>query len=230
MATAQQHRRETLEKKIQALQDEVLILGSMVEQSILESVAALKNRDLKASKEIYARDAVINDKRFEIESETIRVIATQGPMAGDLRILAAIFEISSEMERMGDYAKGIARISIEIGETPLLKPLIDIPEMARITASMLNRALKAFVAADEKAARAIPQEDDRVDALYNQIHRELITFMISDPATIDQANYLLWVAHNLERLADRVTNICERTIFVATGELLELDVSDDESL
>jgi phosphate transport system protein len=220
--------RETLERKIQELLDQVLELGGMVEQATVQAVDSLKKRDFDASKSIYAGDKLINDKRFEIENQCMVVMAAQQPMATDLRILASILEISTELERMGDYAKGIALINIRMGAEPLLKPLVDLPRMAEITADMLHRALEAFAQADVEQARAIPKEDDQVDDLYNQIYRELITFMISDPSFIDRANYLLWAAHNLERLADRVTNICERTIFVATGELLELDVSDDE--
>ncbi len=222
--------RKALEEKIQHLKDEVLVLGSMVEQAMHEALDALKRRDIDASRRIYRADAEINAKRFDIERETLIAIATQQPMAQDLRILASILEIASELERMGDYAKGIAKINILMGDQPLLKPLIDLPRMVEIATSMLHRALVAFVEEDAETARTIPAEDDQVDALYNQIYRELITFMIQDPKTIDQANYLLWAAHNVERMADRVTNICERTIFTVTGELLELDVSDDETL
>jgi len=221
--------RETLEKKISELLDEVLILGSMVEQATLEAVDTLQKRDLEASRQVYAADKFINEKRYDIEHRTLIVIATQQPLARDLRRLAAILEISGELERMGDYAKGIARINLNLGEDPLLKPLVDLPRMAKLSVDMLHRALDAFVKADAKAARAIPKEDDAVDELFIAINRELLDFMIADPDTIDRANNLLWAAHNLERLADRVTNICERTIFVASGELLEMDVSDDET-
>jgi len=193
-------------------------------------VDALKKRDVEAARRIYRHDQQINDKRFQTESQCLVVIATQQPMARDLRVLAAILEVITELERMGDYAKGIALINIRMGDQPLLKPLIDIPRMAEKTVDMLHRALRAFIAADEETARAIPKEDDEVDALYNQVYRELITYMISDPTTIDRANWLLWVAHNLERTADRVTNICERAIFVATGKLLELSTTHDEML
>lgn len=220
--------RETLERKIQELLDDLLELGSLVEQATLQAVDSLKDRDIEASKSIYAGDQVINDKRFDIESQCMIVMASQQPMATDLRILASMLEISTELERMGDYAKGIALINIRMGDEPLLKPLVDLPRMAEITVDMLHRALEAFAKGDVEQARAIPKEDDRVDHLYNQIYRELITFMISDPSFIDRANYLMWASHNLERMADRVTNICERTIFVATGELIELDSSDDE--
>src|SRR5512143_2856523 len=156
------------------------------------------------------------------------LIATQQPMAHDLRLLASCMEIISELERMGDYAKGIANINIRMGDQPPLKPLIDIPRMAQKDVDMLHRALTAFVNEDVETAQTIPVEDDEVDALYNQIYRELMTFVIADPTTIERANWLLWVAHNLERVADRVTNICERTVFIATGEFKEFDGSDKE--
>ncbi|UCF28000.1 MAG: phosphate signaling complex protein PhoU, partial [Chloroflexota bacterium] len=167
-------------------------------------------------------------KHFEIEEEVITLIATQQPMARDLRLLAAILEVTTELERMGDYAKGIARITVRIGEEDLLKPVESIPAMAMVCIDMLDRALKAFVERDADAARSIPDEDDQVDNFYNQIYRALMDHMISNPSNIDRANHLLWVAHNLERVADRVTNVCERIVFVVTGEILEMDRTDDE--
>jgi phosphate transport system protein len=156
------------------------------------------------------------------------LIATQQPMARDLRILASTLEIISELERMGDYAKGIANINIRMGDAPLLKPLIDVPRMANKGVDMLHRALTAFINEDVETSKVIPVEDDEVDALYNQVYRELMTFVIADPKMIERANWLLWVAHNLERFADRVTNICERTVFIVTGEMKEIKSTDDE--
>jgi phosphate transport system protein len=220
--------RKTFETEIQQVKDEVLVLGSMVEEAILNTVEALKKRDIKASEEILKADKLVNTKRFDIENRLMILIATQQPMAHDLRLLASTLEIISELERMGDYAKGIANINIRMGDDPLLKPLIDIPRMAQKDVDMLHRALTAFVNEDVEAAKALPVEDDEVDALYNQIYRELMTFVIQDPKMIERANWLLWVAHNLERVADRVTNICERTIFIATGEMTEIKSTDDE--
>jgi phosphate transport system protein len=220
--------RKTFESELQQVKDDVLVLGSMVEQAILNSVEAMKKRDIKASQKILEQDREINKKRFEIEKNLMILIATQQPMAHDLRLLASSMEIISELERMGDYAKGIANIQLRMADEPLLKPLIDIPRMAQKDVDMLHRALTAFVNEDVVAARAIPVEDDEVDALYNQIYRELMTFVIQDPKTIERANWLLWVAHNLERVADRVTNICERTVFIATGEMTEIKDTDDE--
>ena len=220
--------RKTFESEIKQVKDDVLVLGSMVEQAILDSVEALKKRDIKASEKILQADRDINKKRFEIENQLMILIATQQPMAHDLRLLASIMEIISELERMGDYAKGIANINVRMGDAPLLKPLIDVPRMAQKGADMLHRALTAFVNEDIETARVIPKEDDEVDALYNQVYRELMTFVIADPKTIERANWLLWVAHNLERFADRVTNICERTVFIVTGELTEITDTDSE--
>jgi phosphate transport system protein len=188
----------------------------------------LKKRDLVAAEKIIAEDKEINKKRFAIESQLMILIATQQPMAHDLRLLASTMEIISELERMGDYAKGIANINLRMGEEALLKPLIDIPRMAQVGTSMLHRALSAFINEDVEAANAIPVEDDEVDGLYNQIYHELMLIIIQDPKSIERANWLLWVAHNLERVADRVTNICERTIFIATGTFDEIKSSDDE--
>ena len=220
--------RETLDRQISNLLDEVLLLGSMVEQATIDSVDALKARNVAKARRTYDGDKALNAKRFEIENHVMVLISTQQPMARDARILASVFEVASELERMGDYAKGIARICLLMADQPPVKPLIDIPRMAEKAVDMLHRAVEAFINSDDEIARLIPQEDDIVDALYNQVIRELITHMISDTSTINRANYLIWAAHNLERMADRVTNICERTIYVATGKLEEIKLSDDE--
>ncbi len=220
--------RKTFETEIKQVKDEVLLLGSMVEEAIIGSVEALKKRDLKASRQILENDKQINQKRFKIESQLMILIATQQPMAHDLRLLASTLEIISELERMGDYAKGIGNINLRMGDQSLLKPLIDIPRMAQKDVDMLHRALTAFINEDVDTARLLPREDDEVDALYNQVYHELMMFVIQDPKSIERANWLLWVAHNLERVADRVTNICERTVFIATGEMVEIQNTDDE--
>lgn len=222
--------REVLDRRIRHLQDQILILDSMVENAISGSVEALKKHDIAAAKAIYSNDRLINSKRFELENDCMVTIATQQPiMAGDLRMLASILEVVGELERMGDYAKGIAKICVLIGDEPHVKPLIDIPRMAQLAVDMLHRAVGAFVNLDVEVASRIPDEDDEVDALYNQVYRELVAIMLANPATIDQSNHLMWVAHNLERVSDRVTNICERAIYVATGKLSEVSPSDDEA-
>jgi len=215
--------REKFEHDLHRLQDEILELGAMAERAIDESVKALKSRDLAHARAIIEADRVINERRYTIESDALTLIATQQPMAGDLRTLAAILEIASELERMADYAKGIANIAVMLGAEPFVKPLVDIPRMAAKACDMLHRSLEAFIRQDVDGARAIPKEDTEVDALYEQIYRELVTYIMADPRAIDQANKLTWVAHNLERVADRVGNICERIVFSITGHGEELD-------
>ncbi len=215
--------REKFEHDLHRLQDEVLELGAMAERAITESVRTLKDRDTAHARAIIEADRHINEKRYAIENETLTLIATQQPMAGDLRTLAAILEIASELERMADYAKGIANIAVMIGADSLIKPLVDVPRMAAKACDMLHRSLEAFIRRDVAAARAIPKEDTEVDRLYEQIYRELVTYIMADPRAIEQANKLTWVAHNLERVADRVGNICERIVFSITGHGEELD-------
>jgi len=221
--------REILDRRIRYLLDEVLVLDSMIEDATIGAVTALKDRDADTARRIYAGDSQVNAKRFELENDIMITIATQQPiMAGDLRLLASLLEVVGELERMGDYAKGIAKIAILTSDQPPVKPLVDIPKMGEIVVSMMHRAVGAFLNLDIETARAIPREDDQIDDLYNRVYHDLVNIMIKDPSVIDRANHLMWAAHNLERMADRVTNICERTIYVATGELSEIDKSDDE--
>jgi phosphate transport system protein len=219
--------RQAFDQELYRLQDEVLTLGSMVEEALIRSVECLKKRDFVGSRRLIAGDRAINERRYAIEQETMTLIATQQPMASDMRLLAAILEIVTDLERMGDYAKGIARINLMIGEQPLIKPLVDLPAMAQKAREMLRAALAAFVRRDVEAARASPQGDDEVDALYNQVYRELISYILEDPHVIEQANQLMWAAHNLERTADRVINLCERVVYAVTGELIELGTDDN---
>jgi phosphate transport system protein len=217
--------RTAFHKKLREIQDDVLAMGSMVTKAISRSIEALKNRDLDLAHQIVTDDKKVNQKRYEIEEKCIELIAMQQPMASDLRIILAVLNIVSEVERIGDYAEGIAKIAIMIGDEPPLKPLIDIPRMAEQTVDMLRRSLDAFINRDAEAARQISAEDDTVDHLYDQVFRELLTFMAEDPKTITRATRLIWVAHNLERSADRVTNICERVVFVVTGKMEEIGAS-----
>ena len=217
--------REAYHKALKELQDEVMIMGDMVAKAVRDSIEALKTRDIERSKEIVKKDLLINKKRFEIEERCLQLIATQQPMAVDLRTIAAILSIIADLERMGDHAEGNAKINIMIGSEPLVKPLIDVPRMTDKGLSMLDRVLKAFINRDAKAARTICDEDDEVDALYDQIYRELLLIMIENPKKIEGATYLIWLAHNLERIADRVTNIAERVVFMVTGKMEEMNVS-----
>jgi phosphate transport system protein len=217
--------RTSFHKKLRLIQDDILAMGSMVEKAIINSVEALKNRDLDMARQIITEDKTINGKRFEIEEKCIQLIATQQPMAGDLRNIICILNIITELERIGDYAEGIAKIVMMIGDEPSLKPLIDVPRMAEKAVDMLHRSLDALISHNADAARKIAAEDDEVDNLYNQVFRELLTFMMEDPKTITRATRLIWVAHNLERSADRVTNICERIVFFITGKMEEIGAS-----
>ncbi|RIJ91053.1 MAG: phosphate transport system regulatory protein PhoU [Candidatus Brocadia sp.] len=208
--------REAYHKALKHLEDEVLQMGNMVADAIRKSVEALKKRDTNASGEIVKNDLLINKKRFDIEEKCISLIATQQPMAVDLRELASILSIITDLERMGDHAEG---------KEPLVKPLIDIPRMADIGLSMLDTCLKAFLQRDIEMARLVCSEDDQVDALHDQIYRELLLLMMENPKIIHMATYLIWVSHNLERIADRVTNIAERIVFMVTGKMEEINVS-----
>ena len=220
--------RKTFEAEIKQVKDDVLVLGSMVEQAIIDSVEALKKRDVKASERLFDADKEINRRRFEIENRLMIMIATQQPMAHDLRELAAYLEITGELERMGDYAKGIGKVVMNMQDAPIPIPLGDLERMAELGVSMLHDALGAFLTENAQLAYQIPQRDDEVDELYNRVYHALVSAMIANPEIIDHANHLMWAAHNLERLADRVSNICERTVFIATGELLELEPTENE--
>jgi phosphate transport system protein len=205
-------------QQLQEIRNEILMMGSMVARSIESSVEALRQRNVELANRVIQADHAIDEKQYELEERTLTIIATQQPMAGDLRGLAASLFIVGELERMGDYAEGIAKIAVKVAEDEPLKPLIDIPRMASIATDMLHRSLKAFMEQDLDECREIWHTDDEVDGLYVQVYRELLTYMLQDPSSIERATHLLWAAHNLERIGDRVTNICERTAFVITGD------------
>jgi phosphate transport system protein len=217
--------RGTYHKLLHERKEEVLAMGSMVEKAMGRSVEALKKRDLSLGHQIIADDARIDEKRFEIEKKTIELIATQQPSATELNAEVAILNIINELERIGDYAAGIAKIVIMIGDEPPLKPLIDIPRMSDITVEMIHNSLKSFIENDSKAAIQVIGMDEVVDSMYDQIFRELLTFMMTDPKTINRATRLIWVAHNIERAADRATNICERVVYTVTGKMEEIGAS-----
>jgi phosphate transport system protein len=221
--------RGTLDRELAQIQSDVLRMGSMVEEAIMRSIEALKKRDLELARQIIADDENINALRYAVEEQCLAVVATQQPVASDLRGIFASMHIVGELERMADHAEGIAQLVTRLSSEPLLKPLIDVPRMADIACEMLRASLDAFVARDPKAAIAAAERDNEMDQLYDQVFRELLTYMLQDPRNINRATYLLWVTHNLERIADRITNISERTVFMTTGELKELDGSWKES-
>lgn len=212
-------------RDLRTLQDDLLSLGSMVEKAVDKSLNALKNRDMALAQEVIDEDDAIDEKRFALEEQCIDLIATQQPLASDLRALITVLHVAVELERMGDYAEGIAKISVSMGDEPPLKPLIDIPRMADRCVDMLRRSLDALVNRDIDAAYQVCDDDDEVDNLYDQVYRELLTYMMADPGAVRRATYLLWVAHDLERIADRATNIAERVVFLATGRLTETRAS-----
>jgi phosphate transport system protein len=214
--------RSAFDQELEELRDNVLLLGSMVDTAINRSIQALKERNQVQAQQIIADDEKINQLRFKIEEECLGLIARQQPAARDLRFIVAAMNIVLDLERMADHAAGIATIVLRMGDAPLLKPLIDLPRMAQISQDMLRQSLDAFVSGNPEQALAITQIDDEVDQLYTQIFRELISFMIEDPRTVTRAMYLLFCAHNVERIADRVTNICERVVFVVTGRMEEI--------
>ena len=220
--------RKSFDQFIDQLKGQILFLGSIVEQSTIEAINALTRGDFTAARTICQRNLFINEKCFAIEYAILEKIATQAPMAHDLRVLTATFHVANELKQMGQYARSIARVILKISDEDFRVPGREFQEMARLSVGMLHKSLSAFINENFSLARQIPAEDDQVDELYIKIYHILVSNMIANPDTIDQANYLLWVAHNLERMADRVVNICERTIFICTGELLELD--QDENL
>lgn len=219
--------RESFNRRVALLKDEVLILGSMVEEAIHKSVDALIRHDPVTARSVYQNDQAINEKRFAIENAVLIQIATQQPMARDLRSLAAILEIIGELERMGDYAKGISKVIMLLQDTWVAIPAAELSKMSQVGIAMLHQSLAAFADNDIETAELVARGDDEMDLLYRRVYQKIVNAMIADPSTIDQANHLLWVAHNLERLGDRVVNVCERTIFTCTGDLFELDVEEE---
>ena len=212
--------RADFDRNLKLLQEELLLLGGLVEKAIIDSIEALKTRDIELSHKIVSQDDIIDQKTNQIEEKAIDLIATQQPIAIDLRTLMSVIHISVELERMGDYAEGIGKIGVMMGNDPPVKPLVDIPKMAAKSSDMLKRSLDALVKRDPALARQVCEDDDEVDNLYDLIYKDLIALMIDDPTTIQRATYLMWVAHDLERIADRATNIAERVIFLVTGQLV----------
>ena len=216
-----------LDRQLGQLQQEVISLAEIVDKATMRSVEALKQRDLTESQQLVQEDDYIDQKRYEIEDRCVDLIATQQPMAGDLRAIIALLHITVELERIGDYAEGIAKISLLMGDDPPLKPLIDIPRMAEKATTMLRNSMDSLVSRDTIKANQVLKDDDEVDLLYDQVYRELLVFMLQNPQAIQRATYLLWAAHDLERIADRATNIAERVIFLVTGKMVESNKSTE---
>ena len=212
--------RSDYDRDLTDLQNGLSEMGQHVESATRRALDALKTQDVALAQQVIDADDEIDQLQDELENKCVMLLATQQPMASDLRSVMSAVHIGVELERMGDYAEGIAKICIRIGDQPLLKPLIDIPRMADLALKMLDESLQAYTERDEWLARKVCADDDAIDNLYNQIYRELLTYMLSDPGTIERATYLLWVAHNLERIADRATNIAERVLWLISGHTM----------
>ncbi len=215
--------RETFDEHLARTRDDLLVMGNMVEEAIGKAVQALINRDVDLAQQVIREDEQVNLTLRHIEESCEVLIATQQPMATDLRFILAIYNIANELERTGDYAEGIARLAIRLADEPSLKPYIDIPRMTQKGCELLHGQLQAFVNRDADAARELARGDDEIDALYNQVYRELLLIMVENPKTISQATHLLWVTHNLERIGDRTTNLGEQVVYMVTGEVVELN-------
>jgi phosphate transport system protein len=217
--------RSTFERQLGEIEEDMLVIAGMVERAIERSIDSLRNRDTELARVVIVEDMDINRKRYETEEKCLELLAMQQPLARDLRTIVAILHVIVDLERMGDHAEGIAKIAIMLADEPPLKPYIDIPRMAEVAIDMLSKSLDAFKHRDVDLARSICDQDDEVDQLYDQVYRELLTFMLNDPRTIERATHVTWIAHNLERIADRVTNICERVVYMVQGTYEEMNVS-----
>jgi phosphate transport system protein len=217
--------RTAFERQLSEIQEDMLVMAGMVDQAIDRGIEALKTRNLQLAHEIIADDLKINRKRYETEDKCLELIATQQPLAGDLRTIVSVLHITVDLERMGDHAEGIAKIAVMLADEPPLKPYVDIPRMAEVTRGMLMDSLEAFKQRDTALAREVSNRDDEVDELYDKLYHELIGYMVKDPGSIQRATYLIWVTHNLERIGDRVTNICERVVYLVDGHIHEMNVS-----
>jgi phosphate transport system protein len=217
--------RSVFERQLGEVQEDMLVMAGMVETSITQSIEALRLRDVALARRTIENDAEIDRRRYEVEEKCIELISLQAPLASDLRTIISVLHISVDLERMGDHAEGIAKIALMLADEPPLKPYIDIPRMAEVAIDMLHGSVEAYKMRDTKRAREIIDMDDVVDALYEQVYHELLLFMINDPTLTQRATYMIWVAHNLERIADRTTNICERVVYLVEGRIQNLNVS-----
>jgi len=220
--------RTTFRQEMQEVKDDILLLGSMVEDAVMKSVEALRDNNVERSRLANVNDQYINRKRFEIEATIMTLMATQQPIARDLRTLAASLDVCTELERMGDYAKGIANINIRSGGLSMPTILREIYAMAEKAVDMLHRAMTTFADEDVETAKAIIRDDDIIDECYTRLYYDAVGSVVQEARNIERANYIIWVAHNLERLGDRTTNICERVIYMVTGERFEaMSVAND---
>jgi phosphate transport system protein len=217
--TAASRHRKSLDEGLNTLQNDLLRMVSLVDQAIDRSILALRDRDHTLAQKVIDGDAELNRLRYEVEEACLAILATQQPAAGDLRAILAVETIAVELERMGDHAEGIAKIVLRMGDEPPATPLVEIPRMADLCRQMLKQSVDTFIARDAEAARRVGETDDSIDAQYRELFDRLVAVMGRDPSAVERGTYLLWIAHNLERIGDRITNIVERVIFMATGQM-----------
>ena len=215
--------REEFDKALKELQTIIETVQELVETMIIDSIKSLENRDIDLSNKVIDMDDEVDRLRDDLEQKAIFLIASEQPLATDLRKIITALRVIMELERMGDYAEGIAKINLRMGDTELIKPLIDIPAMSKKSIEMMRNCLKAYKTTDVKLATKVCQVDDEVDVLKDRVINELLQIMMKDPSSSRQATFLIFIAHNLERIADRSTNIAEDTIFLATGKSRTID-------
>lgn len=210
--------RQSYEKELETLRLEILRMGELVSQAIEDAVQSLAKQDEQLARKVIAGDDAIDQMEVDIEDRCMVLIARQQPMARDLRIIGTGLKITTDLERMGDHAFDIAKVTVRLANQPLIKPLVDIPRMARMAQKMLADSLEAYMKMDIALAEKVCLADNEVDDLYQQVFRELLTYMMEDPRTIGQATQLIFVGRYLERIADHATNIAEWVIYLVTGQ------------
>ncbi|CCC57830.1 phosphate signaling complex protein PhoU [Caloramator australicus] len=211
------------QQNLKEVKHKVLRMGSLVEVIVDKAVTSLKEQNLELAKTIVEEDDKIDAMDLEIEMDCMKLLALQQPLAKDLRTIATALKIITDLERMGDHAVNISKITLEIGKEPLIKPLIDIPRMAKIAQEMIRLSLDAFVKEDIELAKKVAQMDQEVDDIYQAIIDELLEMIVKDPSITKQATKLMFVGRYLERIADHTTNVCERIIYMVTGKLEEIN-------
>lgn len=211
--------RTILDQEENELRDNILRMSDLTDKAIDRCIQSLRTQNIELARQVIADDQKINDLRYIVEEEAYKVLALQAPAARDMRKVVVAIHIAVELERMADHAAGIAKLCVELAKESPLKPLVDIPRMAEISREMLRDGIAAYMDANTELAAIVVERDNEVDELDKQVYRELLTYMLQDARNINRATYLLWVSHNMERIADRITNICERVLFMVTGNV-----------
>lgn len=223
------HSRSTLDRELVEIQEDLVRMGKMVENAIQLAIKSMKERDLAVAEQIVAGDEKLNQLRFHIEEVGLSTMATQQPAAGDLRAIIAAMNIVGDLERMGDHAAGIAKTTLRMAEAEWLDVPVELEKMADLASEMLRKAMQAYTELDTDLAYSVATEDDYIDQQYKKLFRSLVKLMSSQPEAAESALYLMFTGHNMERIADRATNVAERVIFLSSGEMTELNPEPDES-